>query len=331
MTVESKTAPDCTTVKTTVEVRKLEKDEWTKQNELDCADETCDDQATTDPEDDDSSSHEPCDDEPQRRISDEPAPGQVAVSSAKKPVPAPDVESQEEREADSQEEREAAGQEQGEEPEDGEKKAALLSPEDTIFIFDWDDTCLPSTWVSGQGLTLNEESIVSESQLQQLDEAAQVVAKTLSLAKRYGTVVLVTNAEKGWIELSCRKFIPNLLPSLADIRIVSARTTYESASLSSPQDWKYHAFQNELHRKFGEEALNDSERQKNVLSLGDSHHEREALFRAAGSLPNCRSKSMKFVERPDISQICKQHSLVTTQFERIVQHDENLDLCIRCS
>jgi hypothetical protein len=330
MTVESKTAPDCTAEQTTVEVQRLEKDDWKKQNDIDCADETSTARSTTtDPEDDDSSSHEQCDDEP--------TPGQVAVSGAKKPVPDADsqeereADSQEEQEADSQEEREANTEEEQKDSADCRQKPAMLSEEDTICIFDWDDTCLPSTWVSGQGLTLNEESIVSESQLQQLDEAAQVVAKTLSLAKRFGTVVLVTNAEKGWIELSCRKFVPNLLPSLVDVRIVSARTTYESASLTSPQDWKYHAFRSELMKKFGEEALHDSERRKNVLSLGDSHHEREALFRAAASLPNCRSKSMKFVERPDISQICKQHLLVSAQFERIVQHDENLDLCIRCS
>jgi hypothetical protein len=329
MTSESQSTHDCNVEKPVVEVEKLEGDEWTKQTEFDYTDETCDDQATTDPEDDDSSSHETCDDEP--------SPGLVAVSGVKKPVPA-DADNHEEQEADSHEkqlvraeDQQTDSHEEQEDSVDSEKSPAVFSTEDTIFIFDWDDTCLPSTWVSGQGLTLNQESIVSQSQLQQLDEAAKVVAKTLSLAKRYGTVVLVTNAEEGWIELSCRKFIPSLLPSLADIRIVSARTTYESASLPSPQDWKFQAFQSELYRKFGEEAVHESERRKNVLSLGDSHHEREALFRVASSLPNCRSKSMKFVERPDISQICKQHTLVAGQFERIVHHDENLDLCIRCS
>jgi len=331
MTIDSQSTHECNVEKLAVEVEKLERDEWTseKQSEFDGSDETCDDQATTDQENDDSSSHTTCDDEP--------SPGLVAVSSVKKPVPA-DADSHEDQESDSHQEQlvdqEHTPTDSRVEHEDSvasEKSPAVFGMEDTIFIFDWDDTCLPSTWVSGQGLTLNEESIVSQSQLQQLDEAAIVVAKTLSLAKRYGTVVLVTNAEKGWIELSCRKFVPSLLPSLADIRLVSARTTYESASLPSPQDWKFHAFQSELHRKFGEEALHESERRKNVLSLGDSHHEREALFRVASSLPNCRSKSMKFVERPDISQICKQHTLVAAQFERIVHHDENLDLCIRCS
>ncbi|CAK0903381.1 unnamed protein product [Prorocentrum cordatum] len=56
----------------------------------------------------------------------------------------------------------------------------------------------------------------------------------------------------------------------------------------------------------------------------------EALLRATAEMPNCRSKSLKFVERPDVAQICKQHTLVTSAFQQILHHDGNLDLCIRC-
>jgi hypothetical protein len=31
-------------------------------------------------------------------------------------------------------------------------------------------------------------------------------------------VVLVTNAERGWIELSCQKFMPTLFPSLENVK-----------------------------------------------------------------------------------------------------------------
>lgn len=63
---------------------------------------------------------------------------------------------------------------------------------------------------------------------------------------------------------------------------------------------------------------------------GDSVHERAALLRATIELPNCRSKSIKFVERPDIDQMLKQHALVTSSFDQIVHRDGNLDLCINC-
>lgn len=209
--------------------------------------------------------------------------------------------------------------------------AAPFASEETILIFDWDDTVLPSSWVQGQGLRLDDESKLSCWQREQLSEVAQVAAETLRIAKQLGTVVLVTNAERGWIELSCQKFMPTLYPALESVKLLSARTTYESPELNSPLDWKLCAFESEITRVFGKDVISEPDLRKNVLSLGDSVHEREALLRATASLPNCRSKSLKFVERPDIGQICKQHSLITSCFDRIVHHDGNLDLCIRCA
>jgi hypothetical protein len=222
--------------------------------------------------------------------------------------------------------------EQEAEPSAGQaQELRPFSHEETFFIFDWDDTVLPSAWVQGQGLRLDEDSKVSESQRQQLNQVANVAIETLQVAKQHGTVVLVTNAERGWIELSCQKFMPSLYPVLENVKLLSARTTYESPALSSPLEWKLRAFESEIVRVFGAEDLSEPSRRKNILSLGDSMHEREALLRATAAIPNCRSKSLKFVERPDIGQICKQHSLITGCFDRIVHHDGNLDLCIRCN
>merc|ERR1712008_619514 len=100
--------------------------------------------------------------------------------------------------------------------------------------------------------------------------------------------------------------------------------------LVSPFEWKLLAFESELQCFYGPEMAEEPNMRKNVLSLGDSWYEREALFKATGFLPNCRSKSVKFFERPDPNQICKQHSLISTCFNHIVHYDENLDICIKC-
>jgi hypothetical protein len=199
-----------------------------------------------------------------------------------------------------------------------------------FFIFDWDDTVLPSAWVQRQGLRLDAASQPSAEEQRVLAEVAEIAGKTLCAARRHGTVVLVTNAERGWIELSCQKFLPTLAPLLESVRLVSARTSYEGPQCPSPLDWKLRAFDAEITRFFGSEVMLDASRRKNVLSLGDSVHEREALLRATASVPNCCSKSMKFVERPDISEICKQHELISNCLDGIVQHKGDLDLCIRC-
>jgi len=202
--------------------------------------------------------------------------------------------------------------------------------EETFFIFDWDDTVLPSSWVQRQGLRLDAGSRVTPEQHELLATVADVAAKTLRAARQHGTVILVTNAERGWIELSCRKFMPTLAPMLESIRMVSARTTYEGPDCKSPLDWKLRAFDAEIVNFFGADVAFDSSKRKNVLSLGDSVHEREALLRAAASLPNCHPKTLKFVERPDLSEICKQHELINSCFEQVVHHNGQLDLCIRC-
>lgn len=216
------------------------------------------------------------------------------------------------------------------EPERGSSTEAF-SFEETKFIFDWDDTILPSTWVQRQGLTLDDSTQVNDWQREQLDEVAALVAETLRLAKQYGEVVFVTNAEHGWVPLSCQKFMPSLYPLLEDVSVLSARTTYESPQCRSPLEWKLRAFNSEMVRLYGVKAMHDPAARKNVLGLGDSVHEREALLRATADLPNCCSKSLKFVERPDLTEMLRQHTLVTSHFSQIVQHNGNLDLLIKCN
>jgi len=206
---------------------------------------------------------------------------------------------------------------------------ADMAYEETLFLIDWDDTILPSSWIQRHSLSLDFGCIPDHQQQGALAEVAASARELLILAKRRGTVVVVTNAEVGWIELSCQKFLPTLLPFVESLRTVSARTCYETQCCASPVEWKSQAFAQEIDRAFGE-AVADPARRKNILSLGDSTYEREALIRATASMPNCRSKSLKFVERPDMGQLLRQHALVSNCLEQIVQLDDNLDLGINC-
>jgi len=201
---------------------------------------------------------------------------------------------------------------------------------ETFFIFDYDDTVLPSSWINRQGMRLDSNSIPTPQQMAALGEVAALTAKTLRLARQRGTVIFVTNGERGWIELSCQKFMPTLAPLLETVKMVSARTKYESPSAPSPVDWKVCAFEDELAKHFGKDGLLDPNARKNVLSLGDGVYEREALLMTTSALPNCSPKSLKFVERPDISQILKQHELILGNFDGIVNHVGLMDLRIQC-
>jgi len=208
---------------------------------------------------------------------------------------------------------------------------ALDSPpafsfEDTLFIFDWDDTLLASSWLAMNGLRLDEPAEVPAEARAQLSVLAGSVKALLERAQKHGRVVVITNAETGWVELSARKFMPSLLPTLAKLRVVSARSTYEALHPDSPSEWKVAAFQQELSAAF---AGRRADANRNVVSLGDSVHERTAIHKVtAGGGAGVRTKSIKFVERPTVEQLKRQLDLVYNCVQEIAAHNGHLDLML---
>jgi hypothetical protein len=204
-----------------------------------------------------------------------------------------------------------------------ERKSPPQSPrsEQTVIVFDWDDTLLASSFLSGRGYKLDtvmEKNPDLEGQLKDLETSVKAV---LTLALTYGDVIVITNAETGWVELSAQKFIPGVVPLLSQIRVLSARSTYEPMFPDAPLKWKFYAFQERLSNYFL-----DSRRQKNIISFGDSHVEREAVRTVTKGVPNTRTKSVKFAERPSMEQLRRQIELVTNCFQYIHNHQGDLDL-----
>ena len=101
----------------------------------------------------------------------------------------------------------------------------------------WDDTLLPSSFLSSRGLRLDSDPARVKEMEPQLTEISHSIVAVLSLALQYGPVTVVTNAETGWVQLSCQKFIPLVLPMLNKLTILSARSTYEAMFPDSPLKW----------------------------------------------------------------------------------------------
>jgi len=154
-----------------------------------------------------------------------------------------------------------------------------------------------------------------------LKELEQSVINVLTLAMNFGPVHIVTNAETGWVQMSAQKFIPGVVPVLSKVKVVSARSTYEAMFPDAPLKWKFYAFQEKLASSFTELKT-----EKNVISFGDSYVEREAVRAVTKGLPNTRTKSVKFAERPSMEQLRRQIELVGNCFQYIYNHDGDLDL-----
>jgi len=161
----------------------------------------------------------------------------------------------------------------------------------------------------------------------QLEELSDYVIHALNVAMTYGNVYVVTNGETGWVQLSAQKFFPSVVPLLEKVRVFSARSTFEPQFPDSPIKWKYHAFQECLSQEYADSHCVT----KNILSFGDSNTEREAIRLVTKELPNARTKSIKFAERPTIEQLQRQLELVSNCFQYISNHEDDLDLCMSLS
>jgi hypothetical protein len=194
---------------------------------------------------------------------------------------------------------------------------------ETVIVFDWDDTLLSSSYLSSRGYRLDTERHVFSEIHPQLAELEASVISVISLAITYGTVHVITNAETGWVQLSAAKFLPGVVPWLSKVNVISARSTYESMFPDSPLKWKFYAFQERLSGVFHDSM---SHREKNIISFGDSHVEREAVRAVTRGYANTKTKSVKFAERPSMEQLRRQLELVTNCMQYIFSHEGDLDL-----
>jgi len=195
------------------------------------------------------------------------------------------------------------------------------SNQETEIIFDWDDTLLASSFLSGKGYRLDSTIERTNEIDAQLKDLEQSVITVLNLALSFGNVHIITNAETGWVQLSAQKFIPGVVPLLNKVKVISARSTFEGMFPESPFKWKFFAFQEKLSKSFSEMKT-----EKNIISFGDSHVEREAVRAVTRGWPKKRKKSVKFAERPSMEQLRRQIELVTNCFQYIHSHDGDLDL-----
>lgn len=208
-------------------------------------------------------------------------------------------------------------------------QAEFFHADQTILILDWDDTLCPTTMcMRTLGLSVMGDPPTGRL-MEELTELAQEVKllleRCLELA---GLVVIVTNAEEGWVPLAQKAWLPGLEEVLSRCEVASARSTWEPHGVTSPAGWKARTFEDFVDRFY---SRYPRQSWKNIISVGDAPYEREALARVVSWAPHsggkkCRSKSVKFVIRPSVEQLKLQLQMLSKSLAEIVSYDDDLDL-----
>lgn len=199
-----------------------------------------------------------------------------------------------------------------------------------LLFVDWDDTLLCSSYLQSTGVPLDASygdiPLALENALQLLE--TQVVALLTNAFSLGFRVVIVTNAEQDWVQHSTQRFLPAVSPLLQYLQIVSARAEFEKQFPDAPQQWKIHVFQSKIQEFFPSTCSSSSSSPKNILSLGDSLFEREAIHTATRVFTNVYTKSVKFVEHPSPEQLRRQLELVAKSLSTLCEHQGDLDLML---
>eukprot|EP00929_Paragymnodinium_shiwhaense_P104723 TRINITY_DN693_c0_g1_i1.p1 TRINITY_DN693_c0_g1~~TRINITY_DN693_c0_g1_i1.p1 ORF type:complete len:360 (-),score=45.52 TRINITY_DN693_c0_g1_i1:290-1264(-) len=114
-------------------------------------------------------------------------------------------------------------------------QAEFYKPEQTIILFDWDDTLCPSNWIreNRPALSFFKPAPVDPRFQKPLQELQRRVEALLRLSMTLGKVVIVTNAMEPWVETSCRNFLPQLTALVAQLPVIYARSIYEVHTLEA--------------------------------------------------------------------------------------------------
>ena len=189
----------------------------------------------------------------------------------------------------------------------------------TIFIFDWDDTLFFTTHLdpSKNSMRFNESALEKKM----IKSIEYYVEEILSKALNKGTVLIITNSSEGWVEYCVFSYYKNLKPLLKQINIISARTLYEQEFPSEPLTWKIKTF-NDLTQKFNFEKCLLT----NIICIGDDNSEIIAAKKLADNFENCLVKTIKLRESPKLKELIKQLILINEQILRVYSYPKSLTI-----
>ena len=203
------------------------------------------------------------------------------------------------------------------EEEELKTNANLCPSYENITIFDFDDTLLPSSWLVQVLQARGDLSEKMKEEMHRMDESAYML---LSAALRLSSVIIVTNAEDGWINSSCSMFMPLFNSLLKYVVIVSARSRYEKQYPYDSGKWKELAFRDEIEKLRKEGSF------VNLLSIGDSLYERNAALVYGATNKFSIVKSIKMIELPTPGQLITQQRLICDAIPSMINNREKLDL-----
>lgn len=207
-------------------------------------------------------------------------------------------------------------------------KSTKISNMINIIILDWDDTLFPTEFFKTRINMLQNHKLIPEEINLKLRTLASDIINLITCAKTCGCVTIISNASLEWLEL-CFQVIPEIIPLIKTISIISAQDNFKHKS-DDPAKWKewtfYHYINSsiELYNQQDNNYRPVQQKQNcyNIISIGDSIHERDALKINANYLKTYNSnsisaKTIKLSDKPTFEKVIIQLQILFHMFFKI--------------
>lgn len=211
-----------------------------------------------------------------------------------------------------------------------------------VIIFDWDDTLLPTWFITEVVRTHQTERGEPEGKLtcdspywDALVAHAQSVRAVLCAAREVARLAIVTLARRPWVLTSADWYLPDLdLESLLnelEIPIFYARehvlrSQILLAQLEEGVDMFMIAKRNAM-KKCLRSIYGQARQRIHVISVGDSPTEQEAIKDVLWSLDeDSLCKTVKLMSEPSVEHLSEELQVLSSWFYRMVTTDHDFDI-----
>ena len=194
-----------------------------------------------------------------------------------------------------------------------------INKDNTLIIYDWDDTLFPTSWIVNNDIDLTDPNTRSENVyvFKRLDDCVfNLLKKSLEL----GEVIIITNAMPEWVYLSCSVLV-DTQEIINNIKVISSRKNYQNKT--DMINWKLNTFLDEFNDIIKKKSI------KNIISIGDANYEYYALINLYKQQKNYYDrllKSVQLVKSPSNELLMNEIKLLSENIKDICNNCEHLDL-----
>lgn len=194
-----------------------------------------------------------------------------------------------------------------------------------LFLLDWDDTLCPTSWIDTQShATPFAMGFAPRPSWAQLEELGKAVKAFVDEAGRFGTVAIVTMAERPWVQVSLREFLPGAAESIEKLQVFYARESFMTRAIPGACQMtilKRRAMQiamDAILLRLGRGASFEC-----LVSIGDNEAEKKAAmevgqeFQSKGLIKV--TKTVKLRAKPTIEQMTTQVKKLQEILPRLVE------------